>query len=93
MHGKTFSIAIGENDKINLRSNGRGSTMPKVNWKSKDDVIAFCERLNDIAHKGNESIVIQYEGRINYNIIHKARRDLWDRSDVKVVWEPSKEGV
>jgi len=62
---------------------------PKMNWKDKERVIEYAKELNEVlveANAGDRVLVIQYNDRLNYNICHMSRRDLWSRDDVSVVW-------
>lgn len=57
----------------------------KVDWKNKQSVCDYCTTL---ANRGKISLlVIKYQGRINYNICHLARPDIWQRNDVDVIFE------
>lgn len=57
----------------------------RINWKDKQ---AVCDYARDLALASKlPMLVVKYDGRNNYNIMHKSRRDLWDRHDVTVVYE------
>ena len=59
--------------------------MASIDWKSKQEVCDYCKRM---AIRGNISLlVIKYSGRINYNICHLSRYDIWQRNDVEVIYE------
>lgn len=50
-----------------------------TNYRNKSEVIALARRL------GKGLIVIKHAGRSNYNIVHNARRDRWDKPTIKVI--------
>lgn len=39
---------------------------------------------------GPGQFVVKHDGRPNYNIIHKSRRDLWDKPSVQVMYDTDK---
>jgi len=57
-----------------------------TDYTSKAEVIALAKAL------GGDSIVLKHAGRLNYNIVHHARKDRWQRKGVTVVWWPAKFG-
>lgn len=62
--------------------------MRKVKWKDKEDVIKFAKEMNEIARKGFSLLVFQYKGTTNYHICHVERRDIYERSDISIIWRP-----
>jgi tRNA (Thr-GGU) A37 N-methylase len=62
---------------------------PRMNWKDKERVIEYAKSLNDALRSiqsKDKVFVIQYHDRLNFNICHRSRSDLWDRDDVTVIW-------
>lgn len=54
-----------------------------VNWHNLESVKSFADKF------GPGQLVIRHDDRSNFNIVHAARRDRWDRKGV-TVWYASK---
>lgn len=55
--------------------------MGKTDWKNLESVKALARKF------GTGMLVVKHDDRPNYNITHAARRDLWDKPTVKVLYK------
>lgn len=44
----------------------------RINWNDPGSLHALCDAINDVALPGNESVVVKYPSRPNYNIVRKS---------------------
>jgi hypothetical protein len=56
-----------------------------MDWTDLNKVIALCKTMPG-------TIVIKYTGRLNYNITHASRSDLWQKPDVTVIYSENRNG-
>lgn len=60
-----------------------------IDYKNINDVIRYCIIINRGAKPGYECIVVKYDGKKRFKIVHKERRDLWDIPNCRVIYDPA----